>query len=152
MKTKTELMAVVAAGGCREAFTFVPDDGTPERNYDITQLRHLIRSERVRAEVQLVALSAMVPYLSEHRVWEQARVDALTPDSYELDPPIALMEPDGTVILADGVHRVMRAHQLGRTEIAVAFVQEAHAPRVAPNWGQLPEHDWGTPLAALRPR
>lgn len=149
MMTKTELMRLVSQGACREAFTFVPDDGTAERHYDISLLRVQIRQKLVPWRTMLVSLDCLVPFLSVHRVWEQARVDALSPDSYQLDPPIALQDGD-SVILADGVHRIMRLHQTGHTEVTLVFVDEGLAPRVPPGWGQKAGHDWGAPLSSLR--
>lgn len=149
MMKKTELMRLVAQGQCREAFTFVPDDGTPERSYDVSLLRVQIRQRLIPWQTSLVMLDCLVPFLSVNRVWEQDRVDALAPDSYELDPPIALQDRD-TVILVDGVHRIMRLHQNGHVTAKVVFVDEKLAPRVQPGWGQKPGHDWGVPLSSLR--
>ena len=147
--TKTELMQMVGAGQCKESFTFVPSDGSPEREYDITTLRKFIKERRVKWELVPIELSCLVPFLLTNRVWEQDRVNDLTPTSYELDPPIALREPDGSVILADGVHRIMRLHQQNCREVRIVFVDEHDAPRVGAGWGKLPEHDWGVSLESL---
>lgn len=149
LMSKTQLMRLVADGKCREAFTFIPDDGTPERQYDVSLLRTQIRQQLIPWQTSLVMLDCLVPFLSTNRVWEQDRVDALGPDSYELDPPIALQDGP-TVILADGVHRIMRLHQKGHVTVKIIFVDEPNAPRVSPGWGQNPGHDWGVPLSSLR--
>lgn len=149
LMSKTQLMQLVAEGKCRECFTFIPDDGTPERRYDVSLLRGQIRARLVPWRTTTLMLDCLVPFLSVNRVWEQSRVDALNPDSYELDPPIALQDGD-TVILVDGVHRIMRLHQSGHTTVKIVFVDEAKAPRVSPGWGQNPGHDWGVPLSSLR--
>lgn len=152
MRTKSEMMLLVGQGRCKESFTFVPSDGSPERQYDITTLRNLIRNRRIKYELSQVALSCLVPFLEVNRVWEQKRVDDLLPASYLFDPPIALQEKDGTVIIADGVHRIMRLHQQRSTEVRITFVDECDAPRVAAGWVGLPEHDWGASLDSLRKR
>jgi hypothetical protein len=143
------MMGMVFEGVCNEAFTFVPDDGSPEREYDISTLRVRLRTHQVKFALLTVDLDCLVPFLSVNRVWEQARVDDLTPDSYDLDPPIALREPDGSVIIADGVHRIMRRYQKGNTEVSIVLVDEKDAPRVQAGWGSLPGHDWGAPLDSL---
>lgn len=153
MMTKTQLMALVATGAVKEAYTFVPSDGSPERNYDVSLLREGIRAERIAFTVATVPMSQLADPLSATRVWEQRRVDALTPESYELDPPIFLYDStDDTHMLVDGIHRIMRLFQLGREEVHVVVVAEPDAPRVAAGWGQLSGMDWGAPLSSLRAR
>lgn len=155
MRTKTQAMADVFSGRAREAFTFVPDDGTAERHYDISALRDLISKSKVVVPLLTVYTWDVAPHLRETRAWDPERVRALTEEQCE-EPGIALVEPDGkgglTHIIADGTHRIIRREADGREFISLYEVAEKDAPRVGAGWGRLPGMEWGESLESVTER
>lgn len=155
MDTKTEFMQAVFAGLAAETFVFTPDDGGPDRIYNVTELRkrlytpfHIptITGERIHVRVEDV-----VPYLRENRVWDIERVKNLKPEDLR-DPPIALRQPDGSMVFADGTHRAVRQERDGAEVIEIMIVDDHLAPRIDPQFSALMNENWGEPLADLRKR
>lgn len=150
---KTDVMLRVAAGQALEAFTFVPDDGGPEVRYNISALREMMKAGAPGGELVWVAMDQVEDFLRNNRVWEQARVDALSYEEYTFDPAITLLEGEGdsaTYCFVDGVHRILRRAQEGMVNALVWTFPANHAPRILPDSGFVPGPDWGSPLSSLK--
>lgn len=150
--TKTQLMQKVAGGKALESFQYVPDDGGPERHYNITALRQLMEFKHSKGEFALVAMDLVLDFLTNHRVWEMERVMSLTEKEYMTDPAIALVAGKGaaqTHCFVDGVHRIIRRSLEGVDTALIWTFPEAEAPRVPEGYGMLATHDWGAPLSSI---
>lgn len=149
---KGALMARVANGTARESFTFVPDDGGPERHYDITDLRDGILSGRIPSQKINVDTLFLWEFVKDNRVFEMRRAQELTEAQFRSDPAIGLQEPDGSITLVDGTHRVIRRRIEGEPTTELFVVEESLAPRVKAGWGQTANTDWGAPLSSIMKR
>ena len=129
MGKKTEYMRLVAIGKMREAFLFTPDDGTPQRHYDISSLRIRIQTNRVEFTIGDIPMGDVYDFVLRNREADWERVDSLS--LVELnDPVIFLQEPDGSHILVDGTHRILRLAREGKRFVPAYMVPEHLARRV----------------------
>jgi hypothetical protein len=155
VQTKTEFMQAVFAGFAAETMTFVPDDGTPTRVYNVTELRKRLYTPfhipKIAGERIAVMTSDIAPYLRENRVWDEERVRNLKPTDLE-DPPIALRQPDGSMVFVDGTHRALRRERDGEETMEIMVVDDHLAPRIDPVFSSLLNEGWGEPLDSLRKR
>jgi len=143
--TKGQLMAQVFSGHQRECFTH-SDEGT----FDISAMRAALPAQLPHDSAD-VSLSQIIPFLAEHRVVEQARVQELSDWSWREDPGIFLVIPpkggEGvTHLMVDGHHRAVRRHLEGMEDMRFYFVQLKDALRPAFGWVANPFVDWGDPI------
>lgn len=155
MKSKLEFMQDVFAGLAEETLVFVPDDGGPSRVYNVTELRRRLYAPgyipHVDGELVCAYMEDVAPFLMARRVWDPSRLASLTDDDLR-DPPIALSQPDGTMVVVDGTHRAIRLHQLGASTIDIMVVPDHLAPRAQPGPLTVTREDWGESLASLHAR
>ena len=138
LRTKSELMAIVASGRSREVF-----DHSTEGLFDVTAMRALAPEV---GELSNVPLHLIVDHLRTKHVWEQARVDELTPASYLHDPGIVVVyieNGEEVHLLIDGTHRALRRHHEGYVNMDFWFISSKHIIRPSSDWEQRKDMDWG---------
>lgn len=136
--TKDELAALVAAGKVHESFTH-SEMGT----FDITLMRQ--RAEKQKMPVHEVLLNAEVyTFLATHRDIDQARIENLKYESWNCDPAIIIKCKDGTMLVVDGNHRIMRRFEEGKDFFLTYFFEEDEAVRVPPDFRIDTARQWGS--------
>jgi IMP dehydrogenase len=88
---------------------------TPEKVGKLMRTLEQIHDMRVHEERRSVSLSTLIP--TQGRVY----ADELEGRQYELErglaEPLVVIDNDGTMLLADGHHRVLAAHRIGMEEV-----------------------------------
>lgn len=138
LMTKTQLMAIVAAGGSLEAFTH-----SIHGTFNVTAMR---TAAPFHAELIEVPLASLVDHIRVSRVVEESRLADLPEASWRNDPGIILVEEkDGEVLhtIIDGHHRALRRQREGLLTMVLWEFKMADAIRPPPGFGPIPGHDWG---------
>lgn len=107
--TKTELMALVAAGKIHESF-----EHSEEGHFDVTAMREWARAHA--APIVSFSMEGIIEPLRAGRVVDEERVKTLHLNSVLNDPSmIVTYEKDGVTshLVIDGTHRILRRHKLG---------------------------------------
>lgn len=91
----------------RETFVHTDDDGI-RRQFDVLTLKALIRANPGSWKLTVVPLTrSQAKFIQETRSIEEAKVRAL-PLSILNEPGIACRFPDGSVLIVDGNHRLVK--------------------------------------------
>lgn len=133
MASKTDLMRLVERGLVREVFSH-----TECGDFDVTSMRQYAR---LYVEPKLAAIADVLAFIEANRDYEKARVNALKPGEYLHDPALAVQYRDGSTLLIDGTHRILRRHKEGLDDFPVWVVGEMEIIR--PNTTGRVDLEWG---------
>jgi hypothetical protein len=134
--SKSELMARVIHGREHECF-----EHSECGFFDITLMREWAKKHGVRITV---GTADMVPHIHESRDYDPERVLELPDESWKNDPPLAVALNDGTHLLIDGAHRILRRHAEGYKNTDILVLTEEEIIRPGPGWSKQEAVDWGT--------
>ena len=136
--SKTELMQYVVRGHCTEIFSH-----EHEGDFDVTAMRK--RALETNAEVFHSDLTDdFIKELVGNRDVDKLRILELSPDSIINDPVLAVYYPEENAhLLIDGIHRLVRRHQLGMPDFLCWMVTADNIIR--PDMAQLKKgFQWGS--------
>lgn len=139
LMTKTEVMNLVASGKVHETF-----DHSTCGKFDVTAMRAYAMSRHL--PTLRVRIADVYAELCRDRVIDQARVDELDEASWKDDPAMVIILEEGSHLLIDGTHRILRRHKEGQFLFRAWFIEERFAIRVDPTeWieGVHRGIDWG---------
>lgn len=161
MGVKSEHMRLIAAGLGEETFVHAV-----EGTFLITQTRmwlQLIEREPFTSDIT----PELVEHLTTERDVDPDRVMELDRRSWMWDPAIGVHLPDGTTLLIDGTHRILRRHREGLADFPVWIISPSEVLRPPPGYmegrydlpwgrelvdGKLVEREAGVPLTSTETR
>jgi hypothetical protein len=137
--SKSELMLPVFRGEAHECF-----EHSELGIFDVTMTRAWAENN---AEVMVVDLSDIVPFILTNRVTEPSRVMQLSEASWRSDPGLILYteEPNGSHehVVIDGHHRALRRNAEGETTMGFYVLPLNRAVRPSYGWTKQSNVDWG---------
>lgn len=133
MTSKTELMQAVEAGLSTEVFSH-----TECGDFDVTAMRKYaqVYVKPVRANI-----ADVLDFIRANRDYDEGRVDSLKLGEYMHDPAMAIQYEDGSTLLIDGTHRILRRHKEGLTYFPLYVLTEKDIIR--PDTIGKVEREWG---------
>lgn len=122
--TKTELSARVKEANAGEVF-----EHSELGWFNISEMREMLRY--FPEWICQVDIKALLPQVGGSNVWAEERVKSLTDEECE-EPGIVIVDFDGTHVLADGIHRLIRRERNGEQIMRFYFCPVEHAIRLDP--------------------
>jgi hypothetical protein len=136
--TKTEVMALIKQGAVHESFEHETDG-----IFDVTAMRALTSSEGL--QIYDAPIAPIIEAILRDRVYDEQRVSELSDHSWKEDPCLAVHYRDGSDLLIDGTHRIIRRWREGLSLFPVYILSEAQIIRPSDEFQRGEERgiDWG---------
>lgn len=146
---KSQLAKLVAKGRVHESFvhsTCGTFDITLMREFAQKNVRFSADGEVRESEVELVLLTIneeVKQFIMQSRDVEEERIMELSEESWDRDPIMGVHYPDGTTLLIDGHHRILRRLIEGKTDVIAYMFKPEQIIRPQTGWGDMKGVEWG---------